>query len=355
MPLVSNPNYADAYVCFDVANLVGRCEKCPSGTLRNRCGYPTNSVHIGLAKVRLAAELADYKKKRVCLVCSDYENSQVRRDLYPQYKLNRVKTPDEYYAIAGTREVKFQDGRRIVFDYARDDVRVLSQLDVVSAGPTSNAVMQLYDGVRDFMSVMSCIPSLSLGVPDQDGETDDALATFTHLARPKPCYVVTEDRDIWATMSTRVHLVAKPDKVYGIPDLQARFGIDEPDKLPLAKALYGDDTDNIDKAVGQVTDNSVGVYLRRCQLAPGEKLYTYAFLREIAAELPNSKGKFAKMFTELLAHEQEIVHLEKLTRLRRVRLSYQQNALDVDRLQAWLDWYGITNQEKTLTFARTCV
>jgi len=339
MPLVSDLRYADAYVCFDVANLVGRCEKGPSGVLRNRCGYPTNAVHIGLAKVRLAAELADYKRKRVCLVVSDYENSQVRRDHYPQYKMNRVRTPDSYYAIAGTREVRFQDGRSMIFDYARDDVRILHQLDVLSAGQTTDAVTRTYDGVRDFMEVMSCIPSVHLGVPDEDGETDDALATFTHLARPKPCYVVTEDRDIWATMSPRVQLVSKPDKLYGIPDLQA---------------LYGDDTDNIDKVVGQVTDNSVGVYLRRCKIAPGEKLYTYAFLREIAAALPGSKGKAAKMFADLLAHEQEIAHVEKLTKLRLVRLSYQPYDLDEARLQGWLDWYGITNQEKTLTFARTC-
>jgi hypothetical protein len=205
------------------------------------------------------------------------------------------------------------------------------------------------------MEVMSCIPSLRLGVPDKDGETDDALATFSHLARPKPCYIVTEDRDIWSCMSTRVHLVSKPDKLYGIPDLQSRFGIDEPGKLPLAKALYGDDTDNIAKVVGQVTDNSVGAYLRRCRLQPGEKLYTYAFLREIASELPSAKGKTAKMFAELLEHEREIAQLEMLTRLRLVRLSYHQNQLDEERLRGWLDWYGIQSQEKTIAFARSCL
>jgi two-component system chemotaxis response regulator CheY len=67
-------------------------------------------------------------------------------------------------------------------------------------------------------------------MPGNDGETDDALATFTHLARPKPCMVLTEDRDLWATMSERVTVFSKPEKTYSLQDLKDKF-----------KAKYGYD------------------------------------------------------------------------------------------------------------------
>lgn len=355
MPLVADPNYADVFVCFDVHNLVGRCENGPSGTMTNRCGYPANAIDIGLAKVRLAAEFAGLSHNlRVCLVFSAGENRSVRGSVYPQYKATRPVKERQTFIIAGTRDVRLDDGQIYTFDYERDDVRRLYERDLIAAGEVHNCVQREYNGVRDFMEVVATLPCLILHMPDNDGETDDALATFTHLARPKPCVVVSEDRDLWALMSSRVTVISKPEKAYGIPDMQARFGIAEPGKLPLAKALYGDDTDNIVKAVANVTDNSVGDLLRRCAPIDGERWFTPAFMREVAASVDSASGRQAQTLRNLLAAERDVLFLEKLARLRRVRLSYTLGVRDETAFDAHLQWYGVQQKrEKLLVFARS--
>lgn len=354
MPLVADPNYADAFVMFDVHNVVGRCDKGPAGVLRNRFNYPTTSIHIGLAKVRLATMLADVKRRKVCIVTSAQENSNVRRAHYPEYKANRPPREQDHYIIAGKRQLKYRDGFVAEFDYETDDLSMLSHPDLVGSGfvPPNKPTYKIYDGVRDFMEAMSCIPSCTIEMPNNDGETDDALATFSHLARPKPCWIVTEDRDIWACMSDRVKLVSKPDKIYTLSSLEDKFGIVEPAKLPLAKALYGDDSDNVSKPVANVTEKSVGALLRRCKLGAGERTYTPCFMREVYEAIPSAKGRDVKTLNNLLTAAQEVERLERIMRLRSVELSYTHNKRDLPRLESILDWCGIVNKDKTLEFAR---
>lgn len=353
MPLVTDPNYADECVCFDVHNLVGRCDKGPAPVLVNRFRYPTNAVSIGLAKLRNAVELANPKKNRVCIVLSDQENSSVRRAHYPEYKGNRTKPEEEHFIVAGIRTLRYSDGGTALFNYETDDLSMLSHPDLVSSGfvPPNVPTYKVYDGVRDFMEAASCIPSVTLGMPDNDGETDDALATFTHLARPRKCWVVTEDRDIWATMSDRVTLVSKPDNLYSTSSLFEKFGIHEPEKLPLAKALYGDTSDNVTKPVPFVTDKSVGDLLRRCTRLEGERLFTPAFMREVEASLLTAKGRSISVFEALLANQDVVAHLEGIMRLKHVRLSYTRNARNVEKLKTLLAWYEIKAVDKLLAFA----
>lgn len=353
MPLVTDPNFADECVCFDVHNLVGRCDKGPAPVLVNRFRYPTNAVSIGLAKLRNAVELANPKKNRVCIVYSAQENSEVRRAQYPAYKMNRTHPEGDHYIVAGIRTLRYSDGGMAYFNYETDDISMLSHPDIVSSGfePHNKPTYKVYDGVRDFMEAASCIPSVTLGMPNNDGETDDALATFTHLARPRKCWVVTEDRDIWATMSDRVTLVSKPDKLYSTASMQEKFGISEPAKLPLAKALYGDDSDNVNKPVPFVTDKSVGDVLRRCVREPGERLYTPAFMREIEASLLSAKGRLISVYENLLREQAAVAHLEGVMRLRYVDLSYTRNTRNVERLRDLLAWYEIKAVDKILAFA----
>lgn len=253
------------------------------------------------------------KGAKVCLAFSAQENKYVRRELYPAYKTNRPERIYEEIRIGGTADAP---------------------------------VLRKHDGVRDLMEIVQCFPSLTLNMPDNDGETDDAMATFSSVVAPLPVRIVTEDRDLWATMSARCHVVSKPGVTYSVSDLEKKFGIRNPAHLPLAKSLYGDDSDNIDKPVPFVTPNSVGALVSACVLQPGERWYTHDFLRRVQENL--DAGNQTKLMTNILAAGADILHLEQLTRLRKVRLTYKAGKRDLGRLEALLRWYEINTKFNTI-------
>jgi 5'-3' exonuclease len=310
--LVSKPEFADIFVVYDMYNLVGRVEHAPCGILTNSQGYPTNALDIGLSKIKAMAEHADVKNKRVCLAFSAYENSGVRRAVYPKYKEGRIKNEPVSF------DLTWWDGTYRT---------------------------QAYDGVRDLMDLIQNIPSLTIGVPNCDGETDDAIATFCYAVAPKPVFVVTEDRDMWSLMSKRVRVFSKPDKEYGIPDLTAKFFITEPRKLGLAKALFGDDSDKIDPIVARISKDQVAPKLESCRIAPGEKHFAPAFFREI-------EGLEGSSFKKLLAAREEVAYAERWIKLRRVELNYRHGTRNPSQFQQILEFAEVKKKlPKFLEFA----
>jgi 5'-3' exonuclease len=315
MPLVSNPEYSDHNLVFDVHNLVGRCEGGPAGTLMNDQSYPTNAIDIGLSKIKAAANYVGLKSgKRVCIVMSAQENRAVRQAHYPLYK--------------GKRPVK----AKLVLPLTWHDD---TERDVE------------YNGVRDLMELMQYIPSCTITMPENNGETDDAIASFVHRSN-KPCTVVSEDRDMWALMSDRVSVISKPDKAFTIADLEAKFGITEPSKLALAKIIYGDESDNVSKAVKGVTPRVIGEEIIRCTKNPGERQYAFALFRELEAR------RNERLISRLFAKQTDIAFMERWIRLRPVRLVHRYSARNIQALDRLLSWYGI-NKKKAgfLAFAQS--
>jgi hypothetical protein len=310
MNLVSDPQFADAFCVFDVHNLVGRCEGGPAGTFYNSQNYPTNVIDIGLSKIRAAAQYTAtrFNANRICIALSAQESRAVRMADYPQYKGTR---PPKAEVIV---DVVWHDGVKRVINY---------------------------DGVRDLMHVMSYIPCVKIGMPNNDGETDDAIASFVYKTSPKPCVVVTEDRDMWSLMSNRCEIISKPDKVYGIADLKAKFGITRPAKLALAKTLYGDDSDNIEKLIPRVTQKSFGAEVEACTKNPGETQWAMAFYRQIAGRI-KSGDKLAKALWDARF---EAAKREKWIRLRQVRLTYAYGRRDAQALSNILDWMEIVKKK----------
>lgn len=303
--LVSKREFADIFVVFDVFNIVGRCEGAPCGTLTNSQGYPTNPIDIGLSKVKAMAEIAGLSNRRVCLTFSAQENRLVRQSVYPDYKGKRPKKAPLILPVTW---------------WNGDDCNIT------------------YDGVRDFMNLMQCIPSLTIGMPNNNGETDDAIASFCHEVYPKPCYVVTEDRDMWSLMSDRVTIFSKPDKPYSLSDLinHKKFaGISEPTKLGLAKALFGDDSDCIKPTIPRVTQTLVGEELRNCRKIAGEKQWAPAFYRELESR------KNEKALTSLIERRAEVEYAERWIRLRRVELNYRHGVRDLETFKKIIEWFEV--------------
>jgi hypothetical protein len=184
-------------------------------------------------------------------------------------------------------------------------------------------------------------------MPENNGETDDAIASFVHRAN-KPCIVVTEDRDMWALMSPRVTIISKPEKPYGISNLEEKFGITEPGKLALAKVLYGDDSDNVFKAVKGVTPRVVGDALARSAKLPGEKQYAFGFFREL------EDRRAEKIIGALFAKQTDIAFMERWIRLRPVRLVQRYSSRDIQSLDRLLTWYGVNKKKQSfIAFAQS--
>jgi hypothetical protein len=312
--LVSDPSFADAFAVFDIHNVVGQCEGAPCGKLTNTQGYQTNAVDIGLSKIKAMAELAGNASRRVCIVLSAQESRAVRKAVYPNYKGTRI------HSDPVCQPVTLWDGMR------HDEYR--------------------YDGVRDLMDIMRFIPSLTLGMPKNDGETDDAIGTFVHDVSPKPCFVCTNDRDMWSLMSDNVKLFKKPMIEFTQNDLVIEFGISNPWKIALAKALFGDKSDNIKPIVSGTPKDPVQPALEACRMIRGERQYAPALFREL--EQYRGSKKIDKLF---MARDQ-IAFAERWIRLRRIELSYRFGQRNPDEFKKRLDWYGIMKKApKLLEFA----
>lgn len=87
----------------------------------------------------------------------------------------------------------------------------------------------------------------SLGVTvlrSPDHEADDVMATYAALLRT-PCTLLTNDRDLLAAVTDRVHVHDPYLKRTLTPsDVQARLGV-PPAKVAFLKSLTGDPSDNI--------------------------------------------------------------------------------------------------------------
>lgn len=139
-------------------------------------------------------------------------------------------------------------------------------------------------------------------------EADDILATLGRRARERSeaALVVSGDRDLLqlAREPVRVHFIGKRGRkavTYGEPEVRERFGVGA-DRLPTWTALIGDTSDNL----------------------PGVPGIGPTTARALLNQFPNAAALFAGLqdiasvrTRELLAaHEQQIVRVEGLARLR---------------------------------------
>jgi 5'-3' exonuclease len=192
------------------------------------------------------------------------------------------------------------------------------------------------------MDIMRFVPSLTIGMPKNDGETDDAIGTFVHDVAPKPCFVCTNDRDMWSLISDHTRLFKKPAVEFTRDDLASEFGITNPWKIALAKALLGDKSDNIKPTVPGTPKELVTPVLETCRMFKGEKQYAPAFFRALE-ELRGSRK-----IDSLFASREQIAFAERWIRLRRVELSYRFGQRNPVEFKKRLDWYRIVKKAPKL-------
>lgn len=321
MPLVTDPEKADVLILVDGHNLIMRSWLVKNFTkgFKNEHDYPTCHIYNSMMKLRMWANHFGLKAgKRVCFIFSIYENRGVRQALYPAYKAQREKADYESYDV--------QDA--------------FGRLCTKTCNP-----------ITDCDEVFRCLPGVHLTPVNNDGETDDILSTAIRLYRKIPgivIYQMTGDHDAWGDMNDNVHIGTGPKELFTIEHLkrpwkptgESGFSTANPRKIALAKALFGDSSDNIHK-VKRATEDTVGWMLRACKRDPERdgQYYAPGFLRLLKKTLRENPNDPAKC---CLGFEQEIIDKERMIRLRnRLELNIETVKANPAKLEKLLKWYGI--------------
>jgi len=173
--------------------------------LSTSSGFPTNAIY-GFTSM-LFKFIKDYDPKYVAMVF-DSKTRTFRSDIYPLYKANRDKPPDD----------------------------LIPQLDKV------------FDVVRAF----------SIPIVQKDGfEADDLIGTIAKENEDKKIDIVlvTGDKDFYQLVSPNIKLLdTMKNKVTDIEEVKKRFGVG-PENVIDVLALSGDQVDNIPgvKGIGEKT------------------------------------------------------------------------------------------------------
>ena len=168
-------------------------------------GFPTNAIY-GFTSMMFKF-IKDFDPKYVAMVF-DSKTRTFRSDIYPLYKANRDKPPDD----------------------------LIPQFD------------KIFDIVRAF----------SIPIVQKDGfEADDLIGTIAKANEGKniDIILVTGDKDFYQLVSSNIKLLdTMKNKVTDIEKVKERFGV-VPEKVIDVLALSGDQVDNIPgvKGIGEKT------------------------------------------------------------------------------------------------------
>lgn len=320
MPLTTDVNTADVFLVVDVHNVVRTAEETrgPVAGFKTKAhGYPTGAVYLSLRRIIACAKHFGLNSgKKLCLAFADQENKGARLKMYPTYKEGRVH---KEYGI-------FEVVNYVGHDQERP-----------------------CDPVRDFMEFVELMPSIHV-VMKKPWETDDALAAFTKQVRRQNkkaiFYILTRDRDLWSEMSKRVIVTYGPDKDFSIADVQHAYGITKPRLLPLAKALFGDDSDKLKKAVPRVTvENVPEGMLDRVDLQKGVPL-SQSFEEMLHKYRKKIKGTSLEL---CVGKADDIQKMIDIIRLRRnLDLLLVRNKGDIKKMKQLAEWYEFTSMPKAI-------
>ena len=201
----------NTFVIVDVSNLAYRASY-GNKELKTREGR--FSGHIFGAAASIFALIRNELKglNPVFCYCYDGKNSkEARRKILPEYKANRIPK----------------------------DINPL---------PEVSSLLRLFPGIH---------------IEQDDMEGDDAIAYAVQKRNGKPCIVASGDRDLWALMQYANCKVLSPNlkRFVEFSDFMEPYHLDgKPERIYLAKALFGDSSDGI-KGIERLIKKHVAPYL----------------------------------------------------------------------------------------------
>lgn len=197
MQLKSLDEVRERFVVVDFQNTLWKSWMVkPQGSeeLQRADGYPTGHVY------RLFRTLAKWKGQFGGHLVLAYEGGeQLRYDLFPDYKGTRKKDKE--------------------FDPSPDAKRMVSNIKCTEIRPMG-------------------------------AEADDAIAAWIHRHPEAQHLILSSDKDLWSLRGPRVQIVSFRD-LLGEADVhkscKRHFGTPQPKSVTMAKALFGDTSDNLPK------------------------------------------------------------------------------------------------------------
>lgn len=114
------------------------------------------------------------------------------------------------------------------------------------------ATTTFHEAVAAVQQVLACLDCQTVQAPD--GEADDAIATFISNRQSWDVLIVSEDRDLWQLLDSHTKVLAKIGRSEVLVDrhvCRRQLGVD-PVTVPLYKAVFGDKSDGIPRAVPRV-------------------------------------------------------------------------------------------------------
>lgn len=243
--LVSNPDKAQVILVVDIANLSWKCYHSPLAKYLSCKDYPSYMQHIALDKIALCLDFifSNYRDEKVCLVYSKDEYTNNKKELFPEYKSNRIKKVKTY-------KIETEDG----------------------------IVEKEMNPVEDTSKALSYLPHCDLSIPTKDAETDDIIATFCRNHKDKVIYIESADRDMWQLRSKKRHIIFSENPFTILTETDVFYSFYNRDNrlIPVIKTFLGDKSDNLE----------------------GMSYVTEEFISSLSYE--NYKGKIKKILNHII-------------------------------------------------------
>jgi|TARA_R100000479_G_scaffold43446_1_gene19868 DNA polymerase-1 len=194
-------------------------------------------------------------------ICFDKDGSKERKEMYPEYKANRDETPD--------------------------------------------VIRQSIPIIKDIIKAMH-IPCIEIS----GMEADDIIGTLAKQAEKEnyQVFMVTPDKDFAQLVSENIFMyrparMGNAIEIWGIPEVQKRFGVERPEQVIDYLGMMGDASDNIPGLPG-VGDKTAKKFIKQFDSMEGlldntDKLKGKMKEKVIAnAELGRLSRKLATIFTD---------------------------------------------------------
>ena len=113
---------------------------------------------------------------------------------------------------------------------------------------------EMPDGIRSMIEpIKNIVRAFNIPILQVDGfEADDVIGTIAKIAETKGfhTYMMTPDKDFGQLVSEKIFMYkpgrgGNPPEIWGIPEICAKFGVDDPLKVIDILGLWGDAADNI--------------------------------------------------------------------------------------------------------------
>lgn len=209
--VVDSPKVADNFLIIDVSNLAYR--SLHAYNLTTKDGRLSGHVY-GSVRLLLSTLGTNLYPGKWCLVfCYDGKNSKKDRlEIMPEYKGGRVKK---------------------------------------------------FNPMPEVADVIQHIPGLHVELKNREG--DDGMVWIANALTKKAggkAVLLTGDQDLWSMLSNPDVSIYSPNKKRFITkkDIQEKYHVENPEKVYLAKAFFGDPSDNI-KGIERLTKKKFAKYL----------------------------------------------------------------------------------------------